>query len=120
MINVENRARFLWEEVISDPYKSLIHGLNNHRECLCLISYDSIVSHPVETVRTIYKFLGLEEYAGHHFDAIATGPPEPMDMARGLENLHVVRSQLRKTSADPVELLGTRLADYYNQFNIVT
>lgn len=118
-VNISNRAKCLWEEYISDPYQSMVHGIKNHRDNLHIVEYDSITKNPVETLKGIYEFLELPFYEGHQFDNIHNHCAEEKDAAWGLENLHKIRPKLEKTSTPPEEILGPFLTDYYAQFNLV-
>jgi sulfotransferase len=118
-INIGNRAKCLWEEYIIDPYKSTNFGLNNYRENLHIVEYEKIVSDPDSVLKDIYKFLNIPEYNGHVYDNIHNFCAEEKDAAWGLENLHLIRKNLGKTSTPPEEVLGAYLTDYYNKFNLV-
>lgn len=117
-ISTENRAKVLWEEYISDPYQSTIYGIKNHPECLHLVNYDDLVQAPIETMKKIYDFIGLDEYKNYNFNNIDNVCAETKDKAWGLDNLHNIRSKLGKTSTNPKEILGEYLTNYYNKFNI--
>ncbi len=117
-ITIENRAKVLWEEYISDPYQSTMHGIKNHPECLHLVNYDDLVQAPIETMKKIYDFIGLDEYKNYNFNNIDNVCAEIKDKAWGLDNLHNIRSKLGKTSTNPKEILGEYLTNYYNKFNI--
>ena len=118
-ISTENRAKVLWEEYISDPYQSTMHGIKNHPECLHLVKYDDLVKSPIETMEKIYEFIGLDEYKNYNFNKIDNVCAETKDKAWGLDNLHAIRSKLEKTSTDPKEILGEYLSRHYDNFNIV-
>ena len=53
------------------------------------------------------------------YDNIHNFCAEEKDAAWGLENLHLIRKSLGKTSTPPEEVLGAYLTDYYNKFNLV-
>lgn len=118
-INTSNRAKCLWENYISDPYQSMAYGIKNHRENLHIVEYDSIINNPIETLKGIYKFLELPFFENHQFTNIKNTCAEEKDAAWGLENLHKIRPELKKTSTPPENILGPFLTDYYNQFNLV-
>jgi sulfotransferase len=118
-VNISNRAKCLWEEYISDPYQSMIHGIKNHREHLHIVEYNELVNNPTNALKDIYKFLELPFYEGHQFNNIHNHCAEEKDAAWGLENLHKIRPKLEKTSTPPEEILGPFLTDYYTQFNLV-
>jgi sulfotransferase len=118
-INTANRAKVLWENYISDPYQSMVFGLKNHRDHLHIVEYDQLVANPNEELEKIYSFLGVSYYDNHQFTNIHNACAEDKDAAWGLENLHKIRPQLKKTSTPAVDILGPFLTNYYSQFNLV-
>lgn len=118
-LSVENRAKCLWEDYVSDPYNSMIYGLRNHRKNLIIVEYDKITNNPVEVLNSIYDFLGLKRYDNHKFKNIKNSCAEEKDAAWGLSNLHNIRPDLEKQSTAPESVLGSFLTNYYNQFNLV-
>ena len=118
-INTSNRAKILWENYISDPYQSMVFGLKNHREHLHIVEYDAFIKSPKEELSKIYKFFDLPLYEKHQFENIHNACAEEKDAAWGLENLHKIRPKLEKTSTPAKDILGSFLADYYSQYNLV-
>ena len=116
-ITTEARAKCLWENYISDPYNSLVHGLSNHRNSILLVSYDDITSSPLETMSRIDDFIGLGR-AKHDFGNIKNACAEEKDEAWGLKDLHTIRPVLNKVSVHPHSILGPYLSSHYDQFNI--
>jgi len=55
-INTANRAKVLWENYISDPYQSMLFGLENHRDNLHIVEYDQLVANPNQELEKIYSF----------------------------------------------------------------
>lgn len=117
-ITTENRARMLWENYISDPYSSMIHGMKHHRSNLHLVSYSDIISKPMDVVESIYKFLGEEIWDGHNFLNIKNACAEKKDEAWGIQGLHEIRPKLEKTSKNPKDILGAYLTSHFDQYNI--
>jgi sulfotransferase len=117
-VNTSNRAEVLWKEYISDPYKSLIHGLSNHREHIHLVDYDNLVKNPNDELFKIYEFLNVEKYKNHQFKNIKNNAAEDKDFAWGLDNLHNIRPALEKQSVNPKDVLGPFLVSKYSEFNI--
>ena len=117
-INTANRAKLLWENFISDPYNSMLHGIKNCRENLIVCEYDELVKNPEVVLANIYKFLDIENYKNHKFQDIHNYCAEEKDAAWGLKNLHDIRQVLKKTSKPAKEVLGAYLELHYNQFNL--
>ena len=116
-ITTEARAKCLWENYISDPYNSLVHGLSNHRSNILLVSYDEITGASSETMSRIDDFLGLD-HCNHDFGNIKNACAEDKDSAWGLAGLHNIRPVLYKSSIKPSAILGPFLSSYYDKFNI--
>lgn len=116
-INISNRAKCLWDEYVSDPYQSMQVGLRDHRECLHIVEYDDLINDPEAVLTGIYRFLGLEPHC-HNTNEIDNACAEEKDRAWGLDNLHTIRPQLRKTSTPAEHILGQYLTDFYNGYNL--
>lgn len=116
-ITTENRAKILWNNYISDPYESTVYGIKNCRKNIHFVSYNELTSNPKNCLSKIYKFLGIDDYL-HEFDNIINFCGEDKDYAWGVNGLHDIRSKLEKKSVDPVKVLGSYLAGYYDQFNL--
>lgn len=116
-ITIENRAKCLWEEYISDPYESLKFGIKNYNDCVHLVDYNEIISNPHGVLDGIYNFIGLDS-AKHDFGNIRNACAEDKDEAWGLKDLHTIRPMLNKVSVHPHSILGPFLSSHYDQFNI--
>ena len=116
-ITTEARAKCLWENYISDPYNSLVHGLSNHRSNILLVSYDEITGSSFETMNRINEYLGLS-VCDHDFGNIENACAESKDAAWGLDGLHAIRPALNKMSTHPHKILGPFLSSYYDKFSI--
>lgn len=117
--NTKTRAAELWNGYISDPWQSVQIGLKKHASNIHLVSYDDIVTRPEATLKNIYSFLEIPEYAGHSFSEIANTCAESKDSAWGLKDLHTLRPDLKKTSNDPIQVLGKEMCAHYSQYNIL-
>jgi len=117
-ITIENRAKILWYRFISDPYESTVFGLKNCRNNIHFVSYDELTSRPQTAISEIYKFLEIDDYEQHQFDNIKNFCSEDKDEAWGVDGLHDIRKKLEKKSVNPVEVLGSYLTGYYDQFNL--
>lgn len=117
-LNTRNRADYLWRYYISDPYMSVQYGLKNGKDKLLMLSYDEITLHTTDTLKRIEDFFGVSGLSEIHLENITNTCAEDKDAAWGLKDLHTIRPTIRKTSDDPVEVLGKELFDYYSQFDI--
>lgn len=115
---VENRSRVLWESYISDPYQSTVFGMNNCRKNMHFVAYGDLVSKPDEVMSGIYDFLGDVEPHKHSFGDIHNSCREEKDAAWGLNHLHDIRPVLGRTSPSAREVLGEKLAAYFDRFNL--
>lgn len=116
-ISITNRADYIFNNFVDYPRKAIIGSLENHRDSIHMVEYNDIVNSPEETISKIYKFLEIE-YFKHDFSSIENTCKEDKDLAWGIENLHVIRNKLQKTSTPPEEVLGKELTEYYRQFDI--
>ena len=116
-ITVSSRAKCLWEHYISDPYNSMVYGLQTYRDHLLIVEYDDIVKNTAAVLDRVYDFLGVERYS-HNLDGIHNYCSEEKDVAWGMKDLHLIRPQIQKTSTPPHEILGAFLTEYYNQFTL--
>lgn len=72
---------------------------------LHFIEYDDLTNNPEETMRKVYEFLG-EPYFEHDFGNLANIHQERDAEVYGLADMHEVRKELGKVSADPKEILS--------------
>lgn len=73
--------------------------------CLHLIEYNDLVNRPEETMEKIYDFLGESPFR-HNFSSIEVIHREHDSEVYGLADMHDVRNQLKKVSANPVDMLS--------------
>lgn len=116
-ITNENRAEYLWRNYVSDPYESLVFGLNNFRENIHVVNYEDLVNSPKETLAQIYDFLEIPSHS-HNFLNIKNTCSEEKDKAWGLENLHQIRSELKRISPSPETIIGKENTDLYDKLNL--
>lgn len=116
-INTDNRVECLWRNYVSDPYQSLVVGLRHFRENIHLVDYNQLVRDPEEELEKIYTFLEIPSHQ-HNLESILNTCAEEKDHAWGLENLHVIRSKLQRTSPPPEEVIGEGNVKLYDLFNI--
>lgn len=115
---VENRSRILWESYISDPYQSTVFGMEKCRQNMHFVSYSDLVSKPDEVMSGIYAFLGDLEPHRHSYSGIHNSCREDKDAAWGIKHLHDIRPDLGRTSPSAREVLGDKLAEYFDRFNL--
>jgi sulfotransferase len=115
-INTYNRAMALWYETGNEPYDSLKHGLENHRESILVVNYDDIVNDIENQLSRIYNFLEIPHFK-HSFNSIENTCAESKDAAWGFKGLHDIRSTLIKTSDDPRKVLGEELYEFFNNLD---
>lgn len=116
-ITLENRVETLWKNYVSDPYESTVYGLTHHRNNIHVVNYDDLMKDPQECLNQIYDFLQLDSHE-HDFNNILNTCAEEKDAAWGLENLHKIRSVLKRTSPPPEEIIGKEYTDLFDKFNI--
>lgn len=116
-ITTDNRVEYLWKFYVSDPYESMVFGLNNFRKNIHLLDYNNLVSDPKGELLKIYEFLEINP-CEHHFDNIINTCAEEKDFAWGIENLHKIRPKLEKISLPPEEVIGKENTILFDRFNI--
>jgi sulfotransferase len=116
-ISITNRAEHIFYNFVNNPREGILSALEKNRDYIHMVEYNDLVNNPNETISRIYKFLDIE-YFEHNFDNIENTCKEEKDLAWGIENLHVIRNKLQKTSTPPEEVLGKELTEYYRQFDI--
>jgi hypothetical protein len=115
-LNTRNRAMSLWNDYVKDTYTSLKIGLDTERSCIHLVGYHDLVNNNAETLKGIYEFLGMDSF-NHTTDDIVNTCAESKDDSWGFKNLHDIRPKLKKTSDDPLKVLGSELFEYFNEFD---
>jgi sulfotransferase len=112
-ITTENRANILWENYLQDSLQSLTVGLTNFRQNIHTVHYDDLVQNPEKTMESIYEFFTIEKFP-HLFENIENKCSEDKDYAWGLNNLHKIRTTLKKTSIPAKKVLGKHLENSIN------
>jgi len=84
--------------------------LRGFRDRMHWVHFDALTSHPRETMRAIYQFLG-EEYFEHDYDHVEQVTWED-DTVHGFKGLHDIRSKVEAVGPQYPQLLG-KLADKY-------
>lgn len=114
-INLKNRAMCTWEHFSADPFYSMADGLKNNRKYILVINYHDLVVQPEVELNRIYDFLELPRF-DHIYNNIENTCTED-DMNWGMKNLHNIRPNLEKTSDDPLEVLGEKLFEYFDNID---
>jgi len=112
-----NRSMLLWEKYFSDPYRSMVEGVDKFRNHIHIVEYDDLTSNPKETMKKIYKFLEIDEYS-HEFNNIKNACAEDKDIEWGIKGLHDIRSTLKKVSKDPEEVIGKKLVKFFERYDL--
>ena len=113
-LTTRNRAMCIWENYSADPFYSMKHGLEHNRKYMHIVKYDDIVSRPQQELEKIYKFLEIDAYKEHYFSNIDNTCAEH-DSNWGMKDLHTIKPELKKTSDDPLTVLGPELVEYFTQ-----
>lgn len=114
-LTTENRAKLLWENYVSDPWGSLRDGLVKNNECCYLVDYDELCNTPEPIIDGIYNFLQIPGYK-HNYNKIEDKLQEK-DTAWGMLGLHDIRGNLKNIAKTPNEIIGSKLTEYFSQFN---
>lgn len=116
-INLDNRLQCLWKNYVSDPYESLVYGLNHHRDNIHVVDYNELMKDPEIELDKIYEFLEIESHS-HDFSNIINVCSEDKDCKWGVNNLHQIRSKLQRISPTPEEIIGEENTQFFDKFNI--
>lgn len=116
-INTDTRVECLWKNYVSDPYESLVFGLQHFRNNIHLVDYNDLVNNPEKEMNKIYEFLEISSHQ-HDFSNILNTCAEDKDHEWGLNHLHTIRPKLQKTSRTPEEIIGKENTLLFDKFNI--
>ena len=106
-LNDENRCLLLSSSngIVGQSYNGIRQALMEGRQKqLHFIEYDDLMNNPDETMRKIYEFLN-EEYYSHDFSKIDNLHKQKDAEVYGFPDMHDVRDNLSKISANPKEVL---------------
>ena len=112
-----NRADILWKDFIFDTWDSFKTAWQYDKTSLLLVDYDDLVKTPDTELKRVYEFLELDYYQ-HDYNNIANAASDDDLIAWGLEGLHTIRPELKKTCQTPREVLGDKIFDKYNNMNL--
>lgn len=108
-----NRADLLWNNFIKDTWDSFNTAYQYDQSCLLLVDYDNLVSNPEHEINRVYDFLDLPKY-NHTFNNIINDTVDNDLEAWGLEGLHTIRPELKKTCKPAIEVLGENIFNKYD------
>lgn len=99
-------------EILAGPNGILGQSYNGIKDALMkgwekslhFVEYDDLINDPKGTMEKLYTFLG-EEYYEHDFSKIENIHKERDAEVYGFNDMHDVRSEVKKQSADPAEIL---------------
>ncbi len=92
-----------------------------HRDRMILVEYEALARHPGETVRALYRWLGLPYYEGHDYERVDQIPgAAEFDEKLGTPGLHSVRRRVEwqeRESILPPELFTSFPAPFWRTNN---
>jgi hypothetical protein len=116
VVNNTNRCRLLWNSgVVGESWQAFKSGWNFNKTNLLVIDYEDIVSKPLEVMKQIEDYLGIERF---EYDINNLKPMEEKDEFHGIKGLHDIRPVVKKTSKPPEQIIGKELTQYYNDMKL--
>jgi sulfotransferase len=112
-LNHRNRCRILWEKYIYGSWRSLKSGYECNPECFLILDYNDIVNNPIKIVNKICKFLNIDNYEVEIKNIVNISPED--DHVYGLPGLHELRSEIKRTSPEAEEVLGSDLFNFWSE-----
>jgi len=110
-ITNDNRCDFLMSDY-GVVHKSLVSLSQSPKKYVYLVEYDDLVNQPHQTMKKIYSFLEIN-YFKHDFNNIENLLQENDFETWGIEDMHKVRSVLKKNSPNPKEVLSEYILNKY-------
>lgn len=113
LLTDDNRCEFLASPngILGQSYFGLRQAImEGKQKQLHFVEYDDLINEPEKTMRGIYEFLGLEYY-NHDFSKLENKHKENDAEVYGVNDMHDVREQLSKVSADPREVLSEKVLE---------
>lgn len=114
----ENRCAFIAEAqggILFEAWNAMIEGINQgNGQYMHFVDYNDLISNPEETIEGIYEFLEEDPYE-HDFSNIFNKHEESDLNTYGLSDMHKVRQELKKTSADPKDVLPESILGRYKR-----
>lgn len=113
LLTDDNRCEFLASPngILGQSYFGLRQAImEGKQKQLHFVEYDDLINEPEKAMRGIYEFLGLEYY-NHDFSKLENKHKENDAEVYGVNDMHDVREQLSKVSADPREVLSEKILE---------
>lgn len=111
-VNDSNRMQEMWDNMVKDCFEALECALKDAKDQILLVDYSEIVDKPEETLSKIETFLELPHHT-YDLSNIENKYTDDDLSAWGLNGMHKIRSELKKTSKDAREVLGDELFNKY-------
>ena len=116
-INDENRCQYLLSNqggIVWESLNATKLGVDEgHSDKFLFVDYNDLVKDPQKELNEIYEFLGEEPFE-HTFENLSNQHREDDITTYGLGDMHEVRSELKKVSTDPSEILPDSIIELYN------
>lgn len=109
--NKNNRCKIILEKYINHPYTSLRIAFNSPHLDLCVVSYNDIVNNSQAVMDKISRFVGVESIQVNLTNLQRMDENDKFH--GGLEGLHDVRAEMKRTSPPAEVVLGKALYNYY-------
>lgn len=103
-----NRMDEMWHNMVKDCVESLQQALIDAKNQVLVVNYDDIVDNPKQILYNIEQFLDIPSHV-YDFNNIENTYKDDDLAAWGLDGMHKIRSELKKTSKDPQEILGDEM-----------
>lgn len=112
-VNQWSRSRILWEKYVYASWRDFKRGYENNPDCFHLVDYGYLVGNPLNAVRGVYNFFGLDPVTTVTKGLVNPSPEN--DLIYGIKGLHDVRSKLERTSPPPEEVLGKDVCEFWDE-----
>jgi sulfotransferase len=110
-LNSWSLSRIIWERYVYFNWRALKTGYETNPDCFLLVEYDDLVSDSNRTMGTIYDYLKVP-YQEPTRQGLRNPNPEN-DAIYGIQGLHDIRPQLKKTSPPAEEVLGKDCYEFW-------
>ena len=112
----ENRCMYFMD-LQSGSVKQSLNSLakiyvEKRMDVVHLVEYEDLINKTDESIKAIYKFLGIAEYK-HQYTNIKNKHREN-DEIYGMKDLHKVRKTISKSNNDPERVLGKKIIEKYS------
>lgn len=96
-------------DYVSTTYKNVAI----HKEWFHVITYDTLCENPQKVIKSIYNFLDID-YFEHDLKNIQQHDNSKDQEEYGIPTLHTIRSQIKKSSTNPEEVLSDYVIQKYS------